>query len=285
MIKMSKSKKTRLFVILASIIAIVALYYLFLADKVIAPESTNNFSQSSLVASSTATQGNYQNIENGEVQAHVLMYHHIGALPSDADDIRKGLTVSAQEFDSHVKYLTENNYQIMTLGQLDQAIEQKKVPTKVAVLTFDDGYSDNFTDALPILKKYKVVGTFFIISSKLDTSEYMTKDQIKELSKDGNEIGSHTLTHPSLDKLKGTALTKEVAQSKTDLEALTGVPVISFCYPSGKYNDDTIKAVTDAGYKIAVTTHASTGIILTNQLLEVSRYRISSSMSFPALFR
>ena len=281
-----RGRKKSILVIMLAILVGVVIYLFFMSEKAIAPTEGNALVLPSAIATATSTSsGKYQDISDNQVEAAVMMYHHIGSLPSGADDIRKGLTVSKEEFDSQVKYLTENGYNILTLGQLDKAIENKKVPEKIAVLTFDDGYDDNFSEALPILKKYKVVGTFFIISSKVDTSEYMSRDQIKELAKAGNEIGSHSATHPSLDKSKGAQLEKEVKKSKEDLEAISETPIISFCYPAGKYNDETIKALSDAGYKIAVTTHGSTGTLATDKLLEIPRYRISANMSFSALFR
>ncbi len=228
---------------------------------------------------------NLEDLEGEEVKASVLMYHHIGGLPDNADQIRIGLTVSTEEFESQVKYLAENDYEFMTLGELYKNVEKKKAPKKIAVLTFDDGYDDNFYEAFPILKKYKARGTFFIISSKIGDSEYMSEDQVKELSKAGNEIGSHSVNHPSLDRYGGDYLNKELVDSKNTLSDLIGKEVISFCYPAGKYNDETIAAVSEAGYKIAVTTHSSTGLLLTSQLLEVPRYRISSNMSFESRFR
>ena len=268
-------------IIVATLVA-GAIYFVFMTDRAVAPNPEIGYS--SPEPSVTQTES-YQSETAKQIEAAVLMYHHIGPLPEKADDIRKGLTVSSEEFDTQIKYLSEKKYRFITLFELEKAIKAKKVPDKALVLTFDDGYSDNYSQALPILKKYNAVGTFFIITSKMDTGEYMTKDQVRELYKAGNEIGSHTLTHPSLDKLKGSALAKELSQSKTEIETLTGNPVVSLCYPSGKYNDETVKAATDAGYKIAVTTHASTGTVSPDRLLEIYRYRISSSMSFAALFR
>jgi len=219
------------------------------------------------------------------VDAAILMYHHIGALPENADDIRIGLTVSTDEFSSQVKYLADHDYIFLTLGALEKAIEDKKVPEKVAVLTFDDGYDDNYYEALPVLKKYKAVGTFFIITSKIDQSEYLTRDQILALQDAGNEIGSHTIDHLNMTNLHGASLDQQLTGSKSTLEELTGKTVNSFCYPAGKYNDKTVEAVSNAGYKIAVTTHSASGQIDINNLFELDRYRISANRSFEALFR
>jgi peptidoglycan/xylan/chitin deacetylase (PgdA/CDA1 family) len=281
---MSRKNKTNIILLIIVILAILIVYNIFAADKAVAPETSNNFQKAEANSEATQTAA-LQSPEAAEISAEVLMYHHVGPLPADADNIRKGLTVSTQEFETQVKYLAEHKYKFLTLAELSQAIDSKNVPDKVAVLTFDDGYDDNFSEVWPVMKKYNARGTFFPIVSKLDTSEYMKKDQIVELAKSGNDIGSHSLTHPSLEKLKGSALEKEVKNSKEEIEKIISGKVVSFCYPAGKYNDDTIKAVSDAGYKIAVTTHGSTGTLTRTGLLEVPRYRISSSMSFEALFR
>jgi peptidoglycan/xylan/chitin deacetylase (PgdA/CDA1 family) len=278
---MSKTKKHNVYLLILAALVAAVIYFFFMSEKAIAPTPEKDYVPTSVTPSVDAA--NIQEIKNSLVDANALMYHHIGTLPQDADNIRKGLTVSTEEFDKQLKYLQDNGYKTLTLGQLSQAIEQKKVPQKVAVLTFDDGYDDNYKDALPIMKKYNMVGTFFIITSKIGTSEYMSEQELKELVSYGNELGSHSVSHPGLDKLKGVALQNEVVKSKEKLEEISGQKMISFCYPAGKYNEDTIKALQDAGYKIAVTTRASSGEVDTSKLFEVSRYRISSSMSFPAL--
>ena len=233
----------------------------------------------------SATEAVEEQKDSAQISASVLMYHHVGSLPEKADTIRKGLTVSAEEFESHVKYLVDNDYQVMSFAKLDTLISQKKVPKKLVILTFDDGYDDNYNDALPIMKKYSVSGTFFIISNKVDSSEYMNQDQLKGLILAGNEIGSHSVSHPSLEKYKGQALEKELTKSKEDLEKMTGGKIISFCYPAGKYNDDTVKAVKDAGYKYAVTTVSSNGIIDLDNPFTIPRFRISTGRNIEVLLK
>lgn len=280
---MSRRHKTNILLLVIVILAIIVVYNIFSADTAVAPEASTNFTKAEAQATEVVAEQEQQ--INSEVSADVLMYHHVGPLPSGADDIRKGLTVSTEEFDTQVKYLVDRKYKFLTLSELHQAIEKKKVPEKVAVLTFDDGYDDNYSQAFSVMKKYNVHGTFFLIVNKLGTSEYMTKDQAIELHKAGNEIGSHSMSHPSLEKLKGSALDKEIKTSKEELEKIISDKVVSFCYPAGKFNDDTIKAVGDAGYKMAVTTQSSTGVLLLDHLLEIARYRISSSMNFESRFR
>jgi peptidoglycan/xylan/chitin deacetylase (PgdA/CDA1 family) len=281
---MPKKHKKNIILLILAILAIIIAYNILLTDKAIAPEASSDSSRA-VIQETATSQIELQSIQSNEISADVLMYHHVGPLPQNADNIRKGLTVSTQEFDSQIKYLLEHKYKFLTLGELAQAIEAKKVPGKVVVLTFDDGYNDNFSEAWTVMQKYNVTGTFFLIVNKLGTSEYMSKDQAAQLQSGKNEIGSHSMTHPSLEKLKGLSLEREVKNSKEELEKIISGKVVSFCYPAGKYSEDAMKAVALAGYKMAVTTHSSTGMLNSDQLLEIPRYRISSSMSFEALFR
>ena len=144
---------------------------------------------------------------------------------------------------------------------------------------------DNFTYAWPVMKKYHAAGTFFIISHKVGQSEYMSEEQVQELSAQGNEIGSHSYSHISLEKLSSYYLDREIKTSKDDLEKLTGAKIVSFCYPSGKYDGKTLAAVRDAGYEFAVTTKSSAGTVDLNNLLEIPRYRVSTGRNLETMLR
>jgi peptidoglycan/xylan/chitin deacetylase (PgdA/CDA1 family) len=104
-------------------------------------------------------------------------------------------------------------------------------------VTFDDGYSNQYDNAFPALKKDAVPGTFFLISGYLDNPSYMTTAQAKELQTAGSEIGAHTVDHPDLTTLSGSALTSELADSKASLEKKFGVgKVTDMAYPYGASN-------------------------------------------------
>lgn len=220
-----------------------------------------------------------------QISAAVLMYHHVGPVPNGADEIRKGLTVSQEEFETHLKFFKEHGYTVISWKKFDELKEKRAVPKKLIILTFDDGYDDNYTYAADLMKKYNATGTFFIITGKIGKNEYMNEEQLKSLVSSGNELGSHTVNHPSLEKLKGESLKSELVKSKTTLEKIAGEPIISFCYPAGKYGEDTVKAVKDAGYEYAVTTKSSTGIIDLDGSLEIPRYRISAGRNIEAMLK
>ena len=222
--------------------------------------------------------------EDQIVEAKVLMYHHVGPLPDNADDTRRGLTVSAENFESQLKYLKDNNYIISTLKELYEMISRGEDVSRVIVLTFDDGYSDNFDYAWDTMQKYDVKGTFFIISGKIGQNEYMSEQQIKNLSSFGNEIGSHTVNHPSMKNLSPDQARSELSDSKNALEELSGQSIISFCYPAGKYTDETKLIADEVGYKIAVTTQKGKPFS-TNEPFEIPRYRINPTTNLESSFK
>jgi len=222
--------------------------------------------------------------EDQIVEAKVLMYHHVGPLPDNADDTRRGLTVSAENFESQLKYLKDNNYIISTLKELYEMISRGEDVSRVIVLTFDDGYSDNFDYAWDTMQKYDVKGTFFIISGKIGQNEYMSEQQIKNLSSFGNEIGSHTVNHPSMENLSPDQARSELSDSKNALEELSGQSIISFCYPAGKYTDETKLIADEVGYKIAVTTQKGKPFS-TNEPFEIPRYRINPTTNLESSFK
>ncbi|WP_085829550.1 polysaccharide deacetylase family protein [Clostridium massiliodielmoense] len=192
---------------------------------------------------------NNMSIEKNE-SIPVLMYHSI--MYEKGNPVR----LPKEKFEEQMKYLKDNNYNTLTLDELYDFLENNKpIPKKSIVLTFDDGYKDNYKTALPILKKYNFKATFFIISDCIGTGEYLTLDQLKEMKKDGFDIESHTTNHNKLTKESYESQYKMFLDSKEKLEKLLDKKIKYIAYPYGKYNEDSIKAVKAAGYKMAVTTH------------------------------
>jgi peptidoglycan/xylan/chitin deacetylase (PgdA/CDA1 family) len=181
----------------------------------------------------------------------VLMYHSIAV--EEGNPIRMPI----EQFDSEMKYIKDQGYTTLTLKELYSYFEnQVPVPEKSIVITLDDGYSDNYTAAFPVLKKYGLKATVFMVTSTIDVNpNCLTSAQIKEMDKAGIQIESHTVTHRDLDSLSYSEQLAELKDSKAALEKLLGRTVDYVAYPTGKYNDDTIKAVAEAGYKMAFTTN------------------------------
>lgn len=179
----------------------------------------------------------------------VIMYHSIKYEKDNPVRLSKEL------FESEMKYLKDNNYKTLTLDELYTFFENNTpVPKKSVVLTFDDGYKDNYETAYPILKKYGFKATVFVITNCIDTGEYLTSPQLKKLDKNGFDVESHTANHETLSELSYDKQYDTVSKSKEKLEKLLNKKVKYIAYPCGKYNNDTIKAVKNAGYKLAVST-------------------------------
>lgn len=288
---MSRNKKTSKSLYFAILVLVLAgaLIWFFYPKKSVAPAPKPTIDQSVIDRANQATTPNTQpqtpdlSWPAGQtIDAKILMYHHIGPLPADADAIRQGLTVSAENFDTQMKYLKDGGYNVVTMADLFRQVAQESVKPKTAVLTFDDGYADNFSVALPVLQKYNLFGTFFIISGKIGQADYMTSAQIKSLSSAGNEIGSHTVNHLDLATLKTANLDKELADSKTALEDLIDQKVISLCYPSGKFNAAVENEANVIGYKTAVTTEKGAPFS-SSKPFEIPRYRINPTTSLSSL--
>ena len=111
-------------------------------------------------------------------------------------------------------------------------------------VTFDDGWASQYNNALPILKKYGVPATLYVLSGSINTPDYMTQAQIQAFADRGDEIASHTVTHPDLTKLKAAQVEKELAQSKATLQQMFGPSAaLDFASPFGAYNATTTAAV------------------------------------------
>lgn len=181
----------------------------------------------------------------------ILMYHVI----EDYTGPYEELYVSPQIFSQQMEYLKDQGFNAVTLNSVIEHWQNNSpLPEKPIVLTFDDGYRSIYTQAFPILKQYQFSATLFIYIRKIDTASGLTTQMIQEMAEYGLEIGSHTLTHSDLTKLKESYLIKEIKESKKRLENLTLQEVTTFCYPAGRYNQTVQKYTTETGYLAAVTT-------------------------------
>ena len=179
------------------------------------------------------------------------------------------LRVSPNDFENQIKYLRENGWHFFTMAELIQS--RNNLPEKSVAVTFDDGYEDNFTNALPILKKYNVKATIYLVvdrhnrewsskrKKKNDNGELMREpklqdQQIRKMLESGLiEIGSHTLTHDNLPTLTEENKHREISVSKKQIEELFNIECFSFCYPFGLYDKNDLKLVEQTGYSNATT--------------------------------
>ena len=154
------------------------------------------------------------------------------------------------DFRGQMDWLDREGYEAVTLEQVEDAWWRGgTLPPKPVVLSFDDGYRPQFTFALPQLRRHGWAG---LLNLKAEGSD-LYPSNVEAMIAAGWQLASHTIDHSDLTTLSGAELEREVAESRRILRREYGVPVKSFCYPSGRYDTETIAAVEAAGYTTATT--------------------------------
>ena len=178
----------------------------------------------------------------------VLNYHQIG---NRSDP----LSISVRDFDLQMKFLADSGCITITPEELYGGLNGEiELPPKPVLITFDDGYIDNYTNAFPILKKYNLRATIFVIPTFTGAYPgYLNWEQLREMESAGVTVESHTLTHPKLEELPDDEIRSELLNSKMLLEQQLGHPVEFLAYPTGTYNLHIAGIAQDAGYKGAFT--------------------------------
>jgi peptidoglycan/xylan/chitin deacetylase (PgdA/CDA1 family) len=207
----------------------------------------------------------------------ILMYHSISpnAMPQNR------LAVSVDAFERQMRFLKEHRYNVLTLEEIKDLMSQgRRPPPKAVAITFDDGYKNNYTYAFPILKKYNLTATIFIIINEIGRLEgdRLSWDEIKIMRDSGLiDFGSHTLgPQPLVDIRSQDDLRKQIFDSKKILEEKLGRKINIFSYPGGFFNGNIRRLVIDAGYQAAVATSPGRRFS-SKDIFALKRLRISSS--------
>lgn len=209
-------------------------------------ENTKESNNDSNVESS---KNRFEGIEttSEDMNIPVLCYHDVTPNNPDNND----LLINPEKFKEQLQYLKDNKYTPITLDEFyDYLRNNKPIPKKPVVITFDDGYTGNYKYAYPLLKEFKFPATIFVISNYVGAPDFMTADQLKEMSNNGIEIESHTFKHDDLSILDEANQIETLKNSKVNLEKIIGKPVDFISYPFGRYNSSTRVATEKAGYKL-----------------------------------
>ena len=190
-------------------------------------------------------------------QIPILLYHRIVNEQSKIGNHK--IYVLEKRFRGQMKFLKENGYKTITFNEIEKPSSEKNI-----ILTFDDGYEDNYTILFPILKEFGFTAVIYLVTKQTKNEwaikegepelKMMTIKMIKEMSNHGIEFGGHTRLHADLKKTPKENLIDEIAGCKKDVEEIIGKPAISFAYPFGAHDDETLQAVRNAGYKYGITT-------------------------------
>ena len=201
----------------------------------------------------------------------VLMYHNI-----DNRHKESKLSVSPESFERQMKFLRERGYNAVSLNELAELLSSEKpLPYKTVAVTFDDGYKNNYISAYPVLKKYNIPACIFVVVDKIGRKEYLSWKELEEMSSNGVDIGSHTLSECYLPDIKeaGT-LKREIFNSRGRLKARIPQAGDFFAYPSGGFNKEIRQVVIDAGYKGSCATNPGKNYPK-NDIYALKRIRVS----------
>jgi peptidoglycan/xylan/chitin deacetylase (PgdA/CDA1 family) len=201
----------------------------------------------------------------------ILMYHSIDEENEAGVHPYFRTITSPSVFALHMKHLSDHGYRTINLAQAAKFLQNGPPMTKCAVITFDDGYTDFYRHAFPILSRYNFSATVFVPTAYIGTQpirfkgkDCLTWIEIRELKNHGIDFGSHTVTHPQLSSLDASSVKSEIVNSKQTLEENMGGSVDSFAYPYAfpEENASFVRLVRetliDAGYHQGVSTRIGT---------------------------
>jgi peptidoglycan/xylan/chitin deacetylase (PgdA/CDA1 family) len=203
----------------------------------------------------------------------VLMYHRVDALvPADA--VGRDLTVEPHAFEAQLQLLRARGIQPITAEALARAIARGLRPQRAVVLTFDDGYEDAATTALPLLVKYGARATFYISSGFVGTPRHVSWKQLRALRAAGMEVACHGTEHLDLSRLDRAGQMREAGGCMRRFAHYLGGPApITYAYPAGKYDATTLELMRGLGIRAAFTEHPGTVMDLARPY-ELPRRRI-----------
>ena len=206
--------------------------------------------------------------------APVLMYHAVGE--EEGVEWPASLLMKPALFESHLRYLKEQGYTIVTVETLAHRLEKGESVDKYVALSFDDGYKNNHGVVLPLLKKYDAKGSFFVINKEMGDKLHMNEAEIKEMIAAGMELGSHTYSHGPLGKIDTKYLVWELDTSRYWLKKkFDGYIVRTLAYPKGSYNPTVVAAAKKYGFYRALTGHVGLNTAATYAAAPMEMYRVT----------
>ena len=189
----------------------------------------------------------------------VLMYHKVDAVVPAGDAVGRDLTVTPDAFAAQLRYLRDRHIATVTAAELVRDLAAGRRPQRTVVLTFDDGYADAATTALPILRAYGARGTFFVSSGFVGTPRHLTWKQIRRMRAAGMEMTCHGTFHLDLSTLDRAGQVAETGGClKRFARWLGGTPPVTYAYPAGKYDATTLDVMKRLGIAGAFTERPGT---------------------------
>jgi peptidoglycan/xylan/chitin deacetylase (PgdA/CDA1 family) len=183
----------------------------------------------------------------------ILMYHRID-VSAPSDRISQALTISPAQFTRELQYLHDRGLHTIGIAELERDVRARRSPENVVLLTFDDGYADQFRYVFPILQRFGDVGIFFVNVGSIGEPGHMSWPQVETMAKAGMSIGCHGVDHADLSLLARSAQSYEIDRCIELLSAHLHANVLAFAYPSGAFNAETVRVEQQAGLLFGFTT-------------------------------
>jgi peptidoglycan/xylan/chitin deacetylase (PgdA/CDA1 family) len=196
-------------------------------------------------------------LPNRSLEIPILLYHRIDRHTAALPFITRRLTVEPRDFAAQMSWVRSHGFHALTQRQLFAGLEQgARLPCRPLLVTFDDGYSDVLHNAAPVLRRLGMPATMYVITDRppLVNSGFLSWGGVKELEREGFDIGSHTVTHRPLTSLSSQEIVQELVPSRRELERRLGHPVQWLAYPHGAVDGRVVELTRYAGYVLAVTT-------------------------------
>jgi len=211
----------------------------------------------------------------------ILMYHQIAETNLNDDPLQLG--VSPYQFAAQMAFLTKHGIRSLSLDQFQQQTQQQTQPQKAVVISFDDGFADNYHNAFPILQQYGLTASIFLVSQRVGQQRdweqtpvpLLNWQQIQEMSAHGIEFQSHTAHHIDMRETANDLVKQDLILSKQTIEDTLGKAVNHLAYPYGRYTDKSIELAQSCGYQ-----HAYAAGMANNQPFEQARFCMTGQDSF-----
>lgn len=239
----------------------------------------------------TATPPPVADGELREAYVPILMYHYVSVPPVDADEYRVDLSTAPDAFRRQMTWLRDNGYEVISLQTLLYALNtgSPELPQHPVVLTFDDGYTDNYENAFPVLEEFGYPATFFILTDVTDRAQpgYMTWAMLREMSDAGLDIEVHGREHVEMTGRDADWLYYHLHGPAETINVKLGYTPHILSYPSGQYDQSVIDAAQQVGYWAAVTT-VQGGLQSSASPFELRRLRVRGEWdvaTFAAILR
>ncbi|MBD8047211.1 MULTISPECIES: polysaccharide deacetylase family protein [Clostridium] len=258
-----KTKKNFFTLLIITVIAFLSVTGFYLKDKTSAEDihTSINEDEKICIDKEDTLESKNDDIKSNKFEGLSLKDNSVGVPILYYHSIQKNgeneLMMNPELFRSQIQWLKDNNYTSLTLEELYNYIKfNTPVPEKSVVITLDDGYVDNYTNAMPIINEFDFDATIFMVSDFINNPNFLTENQLKELEKNKITIESHTVNHLNLANISREKQKEELEESKKHLGSLLNKSVDYIAYPYGSYTDDTKDIAVETGYKMGFSTNS-----------------------------